>query len=133
MKGQYARFLGDQAPMQLGNLASNLTRIADFIPREFEQAAIPELLDESKLMVEWAAPSATLEQQFALVELQRCLVRWRFAWHDISADATQRAIVISKAREWSDHLLAISRLLDEEPIVVRNQPEKSTSLVATPS
>lgn len=125
------RFLRDHVSIQLGNLASNLARIADFIPLELEQAAILELFDESKFMVEWAAAAATLEQQFILVELQRCLVRWRFAWHDISADATQRALVIDKAREWSERLLAISGLLDEEPTPIRNQPETPASVVAT--
>lgn len=123
------RFLRDHVSVQLGNLASNLARIANFITLEMEQAAITELLDESKFMIEWAGPSATLEQQFILVELQRCLVRWRFTWADISSDATQRLLVINKAREWSAQLVAISGLLDEEPAPVTKQPENSVSLV----
>lgn len=125
------RFLRDHISIQLGNIASNLARIADFIPLELEQAAIPELLDESKFMVEWTAPSATLEQQFILVELQRCLVRWRFAWEGIAQDAAQRAGIADKAREWSDQLIAISGLLDEEPLPTANPPENAVSLVAT--
>lgn len=125
------RFLRDRVAIQLGNIASNLGRIAGFIRSEIEQAAITDLLDETKAMLEWAAPSATLEQQFILVELQRCLVRWRFAWDDIAQDATQRADIAAKAREWSEQLIAISGLLDEEPLPAANQPEAPISFVAT--
>lgn len=125
------RFLRDRVAIQLGNIASNLARIADFIRNEMEQADITELFDESKAMIEWAAPAATLEQQFVLVELQRCLVRWRFTWDDIAQDATQRASVVDKAREWSDQLIAISGLLDEDPPLAANQSENAASLVAT--
>lgn len=125
------RFLRDRVAIQLGNIASNLARIADFIRSEMEQAGIIELFDESKAMIEWAAPAATLEQQFTLAELQRCLVRWRFTWDDIAQDATQRTSVADKAREWSDQLIAISGLLDEDPLPAANQSENATSLVAT--
>lgn len=125
------RFLRDRVAIQMGNIASNLGRIAYFITREMEPTAITELLDETKAMIEWAAPSATLEQQFTLVELQRYLVRWRFAWGDIAQDATQRADIAAKAREWSDQLIAISGLLDEDPIPTAKQPENAVSRVAT--
>ena len=125
------RFLRDHLSVQLGNIASNLARIAYFITREMDQEDIAELFDESKVMVEWAAPSATLEQQFTLVELQRWLVRSRFGWTDISTDAIQRANVVNKAQQWSDQLIAISGLLDEDPLPTANQPENPVSLVAT--
>lgn len=125
------RFLRDRVAIQLGNIASNLGRIDSFITMEMEQSAVTDLLDETKAMIEWAAPSATLEQQFILVELQRSLVRWRFAWADIAQAATQRASVANSAREWSDQLIAISGLLDEDPLPVANQPEAPVSFVAT--
>lgn len=125
------RFLRDHVSIQLGNIASNLARIAYFIRSEMEPTAITELLDESKVMIEWAAPSATLEQQFTLVELQRCLARWRFAWDDIAQDAAHRTGVANKAREWSEQLIAISGLLDEEPVSTAKQPENTEALVAT--
>lgn len=125
------RFLRDRVAIQLGNIASNLGRIADFIRMEVENTGITELLDETKAMIDWAAPSATLEQQFTLVELQRALVRWRFAWADIAQDAIQRVSVAAKAREWSDQLIVISGLLDEDPLPATNQPEAPVSLVAT--
>lgn len=125
------RFLRDRVAIQLGNIASNLGRIDNFITTEMEQPAITDLLDETKVMIDWAAPSATLEQQFTLVELQRCLVRWRFAWDSIAQDASQRAGVAGKAREWSDQLIAISGLLDEDPLPTANQLENPIVLVAT--
>jgi hypothetical protein len=125
------RFLRDRVAIQLGNIASNLGRIDNFITTEMEQPAITDLFDETKVMIDWAAPSATLEQQFILIELQRSLVRWHFAWDSIAQDASQRAGVAGKAREWSDQLITISGLLDEEPLPTANQPENPIALVAT--
>ncbi len=125
------RFLRDRVAIQLGNIASNLGRTSAFIQSEIEQAAITDLFDETKAMIDWAAPSATLDQQFILVELQRSLVRWRFAWADIAQDATQRVGVADKAREWSDRLIAIAGLLDDEPLPLANQSEAPVSFVAT--
>ncbi|MFZ4661318.1 MAG: hypothetical protein ACOYNY_30185 [Caldilineaceae bacterium] len=125
------RFLRDRVAIQLGNIASNLGRIDSFITTEMEQPAITDLFDETKVMIDWAAPSATLEQQFILIELQRSLVRWRFAWDSIAQDASQRAGVAGKAREWSDQLITISGLLDEDPLPTANQPENPIALVAT--
>lgn len=48
------RFLRDRIAIQLGNIASNLARIDNFIRMVMEQAAITDLLDETKAMIEWA-------------------------------------------------------------------------------
>jgi hypothetical protein len=125
------RFLRGHVSVQLGNIASKLSRLASFITSEMDQEAIVELFDESKVMIEWAAPSATLEQQFTLVELQRWLVRSRFGWTDISTDPLQRVNVVNEAQQWSDQLIAISGLLDEDPLPTANQSENPVSLVAT--
>jgi len=115
-------FLRGDLSTQLGNLASNLARISIYTEDVQYQEIVEQLLDESKLFIEWVAPLAELEQQFVLVDLQRCLVRWRFTWSDISLDATQRAIVANKTRQWSDQLLAMSGLLEEPTARVLHKP-----------
>jgi hypothetical protein len=106
------RFLRFSLPIQLGNLASNLARIDAWSDDVRAQQIVEHLIDESKFFIEWAAPGAELEQQFALVDLQRRLVRWQFAWSEIWNDSARRAAVAAEARQWSNRILAMSGLLD---------------------
>lgn len=117
------KFLGTDLPTQLHSLAANLARIATSSEDTQKQEVIMHLLDESKLLIDWLAPTVELEQQFILADLQRCLVRWQFGWSAIVSDATQRLTMADQARQWSNQLWAISDLLtSEEPITDKMSP-----------
>lgn len=60
MKNQQAikeRFLKDPLPIRLGHLASNLSRISFFSQAtRRNREVINDVLEESKLFIEWVAP-----------------------------------------------------------------------------
>jgi hypothetical protein len=72
-----ARYLRFPVPARLGNLASNLDRIADFSAMMDNPAPVARVFDESKHFIEWAAGEAEIETAAQLVELQRQLARWQ--------------------------------------------------------
>ena len=101
------RFLRDPLPIRLGNLASDLARIASFSEDPRNHEAVASVLEESKCFAEWAAPEAPLETQVMLAELQVQLAVWERAWLKHSPMPTMRL----DARQQSDTLLALSGLV----------------------
>ena len=74
------RFLRDPLPIRLGNLASDLARIASWSDHPADHDVVASVLEESKCFCEWAAPDAPLETQVVLAELQRAIVKWERGW-----------------------------------------------------
>jgi hypothetical protein len=105
------RFLRDQLPVRLGNLASNLARVESISKHPALREAASKVLTESKFFIEWTAADASLPQQVELLELQRTLVRWQLGWDKIWEDAERRSRMAAEARQWSNHLLESSGLL----------------------
>lgn len=105
------RYLRDQVPTRLGNLASNLARLDSFSRNEVLKEAANSVLVQSKYFIEWTAADASLSQQVELLELQRILARWGLAWDEIWGDAERRGSVAAEARKWSNRILELSGLL----------------------
>ena len=101
------RYQRDSARIQLGGLASNLSRIAYFAQRAERQQALP-VFRESKYFTEWVASSASLEQQGLLADLQRDLAWWERCW---DSKLTSNEIA-EEAQRWSDELLNLSGLIE---------------------
>ena len=94
------RYRCDTPAVQLGGLASNLSRIAWFALRQGRNEALP-VFRESKYFTEWAAPSCALAQQEMLAELQIELALWERGWGaNLSLDNIAQA-----AQQWSLRLL----------------------------
>ena len=55
------RYLRDELPIRLGNLASNLARIKSRCQNVANGEIIESLLQESKLFIEWTAQDAEIE------------------------------------------------------------------------
>ena len=102
-----ARYQRDGVAVQIGGLASNLTRIAWCAGQNDRAAALP-LLTESKYFTEWAATQGSPEQQALLADVQVELARWEHSWGARLSPAT----ITEQATQWSAKLLESSGLLD---------------------
>ena len=112
------RFLRDPVPTRLGNLASNLARIASSNDDAREHEYVASVLGESKCFAKLAAAEAPPETQAVLAELQATLSVWEHAWLNRTPDQTMR----TEARRKSDKLLALAGLASGlECLVAKNR------------
>lgn len=125
------RFLQDRFAIQLGNIAANMARIDSYMTDPISEEIVTSVLDETKHFISWALLNATLREQLELAVLQQRLIQWQLTLPDFWQDPIQRVTVGHEARRWSEQLLTMSGLLDEDPLSVANQPESPASLVAT--
>jgi len=100
------RFLRDPLPIRLGNLASDVARIASFSEDSRNHQVVAGVLEESKYFAEGIAPEAPLETQTVLAELQVALAVWERGWLRGSPVPTMQA----EARRKSDQLLVLAGL-----------------------
>ena len=98
------RYLRDELPIRLGNLASNLARIKSRCQNVANGEIIESLLQESKLFIEWTAQDAEIEIAAELVELQTQLACWQYSWAGILEDAQQRT---THHRHWSTYQISV--------------------------
>ena len=98
-------YLRQPMPRRLGNLASNLNRIATYSDGSFGKEGIFELIRESQHFAEWAAADAPLELILNLVEMQRQLARWKIHWNTTWDDPAQKLRMQTDAKTWSDKLI----------------------------
>jgi len=70
------RYLRDAPPVRLGNLASNLLRLSQWVRMGRGDEAIVELMGEIAWLMEWTGESATAEP----ADMQREACRWRRVW-----------------------------------------------------
>ncbi|MEG4032336.1 hypothetical protein QUA03_00585 [Microcoleus sp. S36b_A4] len=105
------RYLRDELPIRLGNLAWDLARIKSRCQNAANGKLIENLLQESKLFIEWTAQDAEIEIAAELVELQIQLACWQYSWARIWEDATQRMRVAQKTKILSEKVLNMSGLL----------------------
>lgn len=100
-----ASYLRQPMPRRLGNLASNLNRIATYSIGSFSKEGIFELIRESQHFAEWTAADAPLELTLNLVEMQRQLARWKVHWDTTWDDPAQKSRMQADAKAWSDKLI----------------------------
>ena len=103
------RYQRDEPSVQIGGLASNLSRIAWHAGRGSQESAIP-LFRESKYFTEWAAAScSSVDQQGVLAELQLQLALWERGWGERLSPST----IAQEAQQWSIRLLETSGLFHD--------------------
>jgi len=97
------RFTRDLPAVRMGNLASDLLRLGEWVRMRRADAAIVDLMREIAWMMEWSGECATVE----LAEMQREICRWRRVWPVESA----RSILAFRAQHMSTRVLGLSGLL----------------------
>ncbi len=70
------KYTRQPVPRRLGNLSSNLNRIATYSDGSFSKESILELIRESQHFAEWTIGDAPLEIALNLVEMQRDAKQW---------------------------------------------------------
>lgn len=108
------RYMRDEVPVRLGNLASNLAHISTYAKTARHPDALRKLIDESRFFIEWTAAQVDAERAAQLVDLQIELCRWYWRWPVIVDDREQQTQLASQARKWSTLVLELSGLLDDE-------------------
>ncbi len=108
-------YLRQPLPIRLGGLAADLARVASFAEiRDF--AVVASLLEESAAFIEWCAPDLAneqVDQAAQLVDIQRGLGTWQRLWQKTQHESERREL-IDQAQAWSDQVLQMSGLLDQE-------------------
>ncbi|MFN0112117.1 MAG: hypothetical protein ACKVZH_24910 [Blastocatellia bacterium] len=113
----------DPLPVRLGNLASNLARLDSIAKHSTLSESASNVVTESKFFIEWTAADASLPQQIELLELQRTLARWGITWDEIWNDSERRSNIAVKARQWSNRILELSGLLNDEKSTQRGSEQ----------
>ena len=96
-----ARYLQDEWPRQVGNLASTLGRLSSRAVDPRYDQTVADLLHEGTLLIEWCGPNVPLEIASDLAMMQRELALWRQIWPNEPA----RPLLALRARQMSDRLL----------------------------
>ena len=105
------RFLRDAVPVRLGNLASNLSRLASCARRPAQWETVLTLLSESERFIEWTGPEAADALQPELVRVQVELAWWGLRWPKVHADVPEQERLATQARSRADFILEQSGLL----------------------
>jgi hypothetical protein len=100
------RYLQDEWPRQVGNLASTLARLSSRVGDARYDQVVANLLREGALLMDWCAPNVPLELAVDLAGMQRELILWRQIW----PQASVRALLAFRARAMSDRLLEAAGL-----------------------
>ncbi len=106
-----SRYLQDELPVRLENLASNLARIKSRCQNSTNRELVESLLQESKIFIEWTAKDAEVEVAAELVELQVQLACWQYGLVKIWEDLERRMKMAEATKIWSEKVLNMSGLL----------------------
>ncbi len=114
IKGMRDRYLKDNAPVRMGNLASNLLRLSQWVKKRHRDEAIIDLMREIAWFLEWNGDLGFAE----LPDMQREICRWRRIWPIEQA----RSMLALRSFQMSKRVLELSGLL------IQAGPEKKTLL-----
>jgi hypothetical protein len=107
------RYLRENLPNRLGEIATNLARISSFCQNDLNCDSVASLIEESKFFIEWTAMDAGIDLAAELVDLQVQLARWQLSWQDIWVDQARKLQVANLAKSWENRVLEMSELLSE--------------------
>ena len=105
------RFMRDPLERRLGGLAATLARISSSARHSESPVIVENLLDEAKHLIEWTAADAEAETAAELVQIQRLITLWQKSWKTAMQDKSQRILLSTLAKEWSDKTLQSSGLV----------------------
>jgi hypothetical protein len=98
------RYLRDEKPIRMGNMASSLLRLSQWVKKRHKDEAIIDLMREIAWFMEWNGDLALAE----LADMQREICRWRRAWPVEQA----RPILSLRALQMSKRILELSGLTE---------------------
>jgi hypothetical protein len=93
----------DNAPVRMGNLASDLLRLSQWVKKRHRDEVIIDLMREIAWFLEWNGDLGFAE----LPDMQREICRWRRIWPVEQA----RSILAYRAVQMSERALELSGLL----------------------
>lgn len=96
------RYLRDEKPIRMGNMASSLLRLSQWVQKRHRDEAIIDLMREIAWFMEWNGDLALAE----LADMQREICRWRRVWPVEQA----RPILSLRALQMSKRVLELSGL-----------------------
>ena len=105
------RFMRDPLERRLGGLAATLARISSSARNSESPVIVENLLDEAKRLIEWTAADTEAETAAELVQIQRLITLWQKSWESAYKEKTQRILLATQAKEWSDKTLQSSGLI----------------------
>lgn len=105
------RYMQDELPIRLGNLASNLARIASVSKNPDNWKVIDSLMEESKFFIEWNIKDSDYEQLILLSKIQRQLAFWHCLWEQIHTNEIKCETIRNYTQKWSKELLEIAGLV----------------------
>jgi hypothetical protein len=105
VKRMHDRYLRNDWPIRMGNLASSLLRLSDWVRMRQKDEAIIDLMREIAWFMEWNGDMASME----LADMQREVCRWRSVWPVEEA----RGMLAFRARQMSNQVLRLSGLLEK--------------------
>ena len=97
----HARYIRDEWPRQVGNLASTLARPSSRVQDERFDTLVPDLVREGAVLMEWSTSYVPLELATEMAMMQRELLLWHRIWPN---DAV-RSLLAFRARIMADFLL----------------------------
>jgi hypothetical protein len=98
------RYLRDESQVRLGNVASELLRLSQWVQMRRRDEEIVDLMREIAWCMEWVGDGATAE----LADMRREICRWRRAWPAESA----RSILALRAKRMSERVLELSGMIE---------------------
>ena len=107
----HERFMRDSVERRLGNLAATLGRISSSARDSNTPNTVSDLLDEAKHLIEWTAADTESEIAAELVQIQRLITLWQKSWKSAFGERSQRILLATQAKQWSDLALQSSGLV----------------------
>lgn len=105
------RFMRDPLEKRIGNLAATLGRISSSARDSNTPSTVVDLLDEAKHLIEWTSAEAESETAAEFVQIQRLIILWQKSWEVAFTQKSQRILLATQAKEWSENVLQRSGLL----------------------
>ena len=105
------RFMRDPLERRLGGLAATLARISSSARNSESPVIVENLLDEAKHLIEWTAADTEAETAAELIQIQRLITLWQKSWESAYKEKSQRILLATQAKEWSDKTLQSSGLI----------------------
>ncbi len=122
LKKMRERFLHDEKPVRLGNLASSLLRLNNWLRMYHKDEAVIDLMREVAWFTEWTGDLALAE----LADMQRVVCHWRRIW----PMEEKRDVLALRALQMSNRILELSGLVEKAQPAPPLDPYESTLLHA---
>ena len=97
-------YLQSDTSQQLNSLADRLDRIATICNDGEDLSSVVKLIRESQYLIEWTAPTLSIDDAAQLVDLGRILAEWKYRWTEISSNPTSVVKVCNLAQSWHECL-----------------------------